>query len=105
MHLKKNDMVKVICGDDRGKQGKIIRIVPETGKAIVQGINMHWKHVKRGKEYPHGARIQKELPVNSANLMLVCPNCNKPTRISYQFSETGVKNRTCKKCNKPVYQE
>lgn len=105
MNLKKDDTVKVICGDDRGKQGKIIRVFAETGKAIVQGINMHWKHVKRGKEYPHGARIQKELAVNMANLMLVCPSCNKPTRVAYQFSETGVKNRACKKCHKPIYQE
>ena len=104
MNIKKEDKVKVISGDDRGKEGKVIRIFAEAGKALIQGINIHWKHVRRNKDYPHGARIQKEFPMSMANLMLVCPNCNKPTRVGQQLNEAGVKSRVCKKCKKPIFQ-
>ncbi|MFA5794124.1 MAG: 50S ribosomal protein L24 [Candidatus Brocadiia bacterium] len=105
MNFKKDDTIKVIYGDDRGKQGKVIKVFREDGKVLIQGVNIHWKHVKRGKEYPHGARIQKEFPISASNVMLICPTCNKPTRIGYGVSEAGIKNRVCKKCKKPVFQE
>lgn len=102
MFVKKNDTVKVISGDDHGKEGKIIKVLYKDNKIIVQGINLAWKHLKRSADYPHGARIQKEAPINVSNIMLVCPNCNKPTRIGFQKSPTGQKTRTCKKCKQPV---
>ena len=98
MRIRKNDTVKIISGESRGKTGKVIRVNQETQTAIVQGINLLWKHMRRSQQYPHGARIQKESPVPLCKLMLVCTNCNKPTRISNKISEAGIKSRVCKKC-------
>ncbi|MFH1230230.1 MAG: 50S ribosomal protein L24 [Planctomycetota bacterium] len=102
MRIKKNDVVKVISGESRGKTGKIIRIIPEAETAIVQGINLLWKHMRRNNQYPHGARIQKEAPIHISKLRLVCPNCSKPTKVGYKTTESGVKNRVCKKCSQVV---
>lgn len=102
MLVRKNDTVKVISGDDHGKEGKIIKVITKNNKIIVQGINLAWKHLKRSADYPHGARIQKEAPISVSNVMLVCPNCNKPTRIGFQKLSTGGKSRACKKCKQPV---
>lgn len=102
MHLVKNDVVKVTKGNDRGKEGKVIKVFPSTGRILIQGVNSAWKHLRRSAEYPHGARIQKEAPINAANVMLLCPTCNKPTRVGYKTLETGIKNRICKKCNQAI---
>ncbi|MBI4711879.1 MAG: 50S ribosomal protein L24, partial [Planctomycetes bacterium] len=85
MKLLKNDLVKVIAGDDKGHEGKVIKVVAGDNKVVIQGVNLHWKHLKRSKEYPHGARIQKELPIAAANVMLVCGSCSKPARVAYQI--------------------
>ncbi|MDI6732923.1 MAG: 50S ribosomal protein L24 [Planctomycetota bacterium] len=98
MFVKKNDTVKVICGESRGKTGKIIRVFPRTERVVVQGVNLRWKHMRRSQQYPRGARIQKEMPVHISNVKLICPQCNKPTRVGYKIAEGGVKNRICKKC-------
>jgi len=102
MHIHKGDTVKVLTGDDRGKSGKVLKCLPEAEKVLVQGVNLVWKHLKRSADYPHGARIQKETPVHSSKLMLICANCNKPTRVNYQVSAEGKKNRICKKCKQAV---
>ena len=102
MRIKKNDVVKVMSGESRGKTGKIMRVIPETGTAVVQGINLLWKHMRRSNQYPHGARIQKEAPIHMSKLRLVCPNCSKPTKVGYKITESGVKNRICRKCSQVV---
>ena len=98
MHIKKNDVVKVVSGESRGKTGKIMRVIQDDETAVVQGINLLWKHMRRSQQYPHGARIQKEAPIHMSKLRLVCPNCSKPTKVGYKITESGVKNRICKKC-------
>ena len=102
MNIKKGDVVKVISGDDRNHDGKVIKVFIENNKILVQGVNLVWKHMKRSANYPHGARIQKESPIAVSNVKLVCPNCNKPTRVSYVKLPDGVKNRTCKKCKQAI---
>jgi len=102
MFVKKNDLVKVISGESRGKTGKILRVFPETERIVVQGINLRWKHMRRSQEHPHGARIQKELPIHMSKVKIVCPQCNKPARVGYRITESGVKNRICKKCAQPI---
>jgi large subunit ribosomal protein L24 len=102
MRIKKNDVVKIMSGASRGKTGKIIRVIPESGTAIIQGINLLWKHMRRSNQYPHGARIQKEAPIPLCKLRLICPNCNKPAKVAYKITEAGVKNRTCKKCSQVI---
>ena len=101
--VKKNDVVKVISGSDKGKDGKVIKTMPQDGKVIVQGINLIWKHIKRSSDYPHGARIQKESPIHVSKVMLVCPNCNKPCRVGYQTPANSTeKSRICRKCKQTI---
>lgn len=101
MHIKKDDIVKVISGESRGKTGKVIRVSQEDKTAIIQGVNLLWKHMRRSQQYPHGARIQKEAPIDVSKLMLVCTNCNKPTRVGVKL--TGeIKSRVCKKCAQSI---
>ena len=101
MHIRKNDIVKIISGESRGKTGKVIRVSQEKQTAIVQGVNLLWKHMRRSQQYPHGARIQKEAPLPVAKLMLVCSNCNKPTRVGYKITGAD-KIRVCKKCQQTI---
>lgn len=97
MKLKKGDTVKILRGKDRGRTGKIEKILPKKGKVFVEGINLCKKHVKpQGKDKPGGiVEINKPLPI--ANVMLVCPKCSKPTRVGFEI-QGKEKVRVCKKC-------
>jgi len=97
MRLKKGDTVKILRGKDRGRSGKIEKIIPKKGKLVVEGLNIYKKHVKpQGEGKPGGiVEISKALPI--ANVILVCPKCNKATRVGYSF-EGKKKVRVCKKC-------
>jgi large subunit ribosomal protein L24 len=99
MKIRRNDIVKVISGDGaaRGQTGKVIRIMDD-GRVLVQGVNMVWKHMRRSQQHPHGARIEKEASVHVSNLMLVCPSCGKAAKVMMGKSESGDKDRLCKKC-------
>ncbi|MBI3269224.1 MAG: 50S ribosomal protein L24 [Planctomycetes bacterium] len=102
MHVRKNDNVKVMSGDDRGKEGRVVRVITKTDRLVVQGINLVFKHVKRSMDYPHGARIQKEAPIAASRVLLVCPACNRPTRVSMTPAKDGRRARTCKKCKQAI---
>ncbi|MEW6026387.1 MAG: 50S ribosomal protein L24 [Planctomycetota bacterium] len=102
MFVKKNDVVKVTSGESKGKTGKVIRVFPKSERVVIQGVNLRWKHMKRSQQYPHGARIQKESPIHVSKIKIVCPQCNKPTRVGYKITDSGVKNRTCRKCAQPI---
>ena len=99
MKIRRNDIVKVIAGDGaaRGQTGKVIRII-DHDRVLVQGVNMVWKHMRRSQQHPHGARIEKEASVHVSNVMLVCPNCSKATKVAMTKTESGEKDRHCKKC-------
>jgi len=102
--MRKNDLVKIIAGEDKGKEGKVIKVLRQEHRLLVQGINLVWKHMKRSTQYPHGARIQKEASIDAAKAMLVCINCRKPTRVNYQII-AGDKKRVCKKCKQPISEQ
>ncbi|AEA34322.1 50S ribosomal protein L24 [Hippea maritima] len=99
--LKKSDKVKVIAGKDKGKEGNVISFVPEKDRVIVEGVNVIKKHVK-ASETTKGGIVEKEAPIHISNVMLVCPHCNKPTRIGVKFLESGEKVRYCKKCGETI---
>ncbi|WP_022670805.1 50S ribosomal protein L24 [Hippea alviniae] len=99
--LKKNDKVRVIAGKDKGKEGTIISFVPKKNRVIVEGVNIIKKHVKASAT-TKGGIIEKEAPIHISNVMLVCPHCNKPTRIGIKFLESGEKVRYCKKCGETI---
>jgi large subunit ribosomal protein L24 len=94
--IRKGDKVQVLAGRDRGKQGEVIRVMPEEGRALVQGVNMVTRHEKpRGIGQPGGLR-KKEAPIHLSNLALLDPKSGKPTRVGFKVLEDGRKVRVAK---------
>ncbi len=96
--LKTGDTVFVIAGKDKGKIGRILRVFPKEDRAIVEGVNRIKKHVKPTPRNPQGGIIEVFGKIHISNLMLVCPKCNKPTRVGIKILEDKRKLRYCKKC-------
>jgi large subunit ribosomal protein L24 len=97
MKIQKGDQVKVISGKDKGRSGEIIRSLPKSAKVVVKGLNIFKKHIKPSQNR-RGAIVQKERPLSVAKVMLICPSCQKPTRVGYQLSPSKVKSRVCRHC-------
>ena len=97
MKIKKGDTVQVLSGNDKDKKGEVLEIMPKDDKVIVKGVNIRKKHVKPRRQGEEGGIIEVECPVPSAKLNVVCPKCNKPTRIGYNVKDDK-KVRICKKC-------
>lgn len=98
LRIKKNDTVVVIAGVEKGKRGRVIGVDPRRDRIIVEGIKMIKKHMKPSSTYRQGGIIEKESSVHRSNLMLICPKCDKPTRIGHSILENNKKVRLCKKC-------
>jgi large subunit ribosomal protein L24 len=80
-HVKKGDVVKVLAGEDKGKQGKVLFVEPGKHRAIVEGVNIVHKHIRPNATYPNGTIEKKEGPVHLSNLMVIDPKTNEPTRV------------------------
>ncbi len=100
--IKKSDNVIVISGDEKGKKGRVINIDSEKNKIRIEGLNMIKKHMKPNKNNQQGGIIEKEADINNSNVMLVCPKCDKPTRLGSTLLENGKKIRVCKKCGEVI---
>lgn len=98
MHIKINDIVEVINGDDKGQRAKVLRVDHEESKVVVEGVNQVYKHVRRSQKNPQGGRLKKEMPMPWAKVMLVCQKCGKASRTGARFGDDGSKERFCKKC-------
>lgn len=96
-HIKKGDLVYVNAGVDKGKQGKVLEVLPEEERAIVEGINMVSKHTKPNAKNPQGGIIKKEAPIHISNLNVVDPSTGKPTKIGRKKDEKGNIVRFAKK--------
>ena len=96
MKLKKGDRVKVIAGKDLGKDGVIMRVLPEKNKVIVEGVNIAKKHQRPTRATMQGGIIDKDMPIHVSNVALICGSCGA-TRVGYRF-EAGKKIRVCRKC-------
>ena len=99
MHIKTNDTVEVITGDDKGVRAKVLIIDREAGKLVVEGVNRVFKHVKKSQKNPQGGRLSKEMPVQISNVLLICPKCTKATRTGSRVNAADAKERYCKKCS------
>jgi len=97
LHIKKNDTVYVTSGEDKGKKGRVLEVFPKSLKAIVEGVNLISKHTKPNSANPEGGIVKKEAPVHISNLMLICPETGKPTRIGRKNNENGKLIRYSKK--------
>jgi len=102
MHIKTNDMVIILSGRDKGKQGKVMSAHPKAGKVLVEGVNVGKRHKKPRKQGQPGGIISKETPVYASKVMRVCPKCDKPTRPAHSFDDDGKKSRVCKKCGAEI---
>ena len=98
MKIKKGDTVAVLSGNDKGKTGEVLEVIPKTQKVIVKGVNIRKKHVKPRKQGEEGGIIPSEYPIHSCKVNVVCPKCGKSTKIGYRM-EKDQKVRFCKKCN------
>lgn len=99
MHIRVNDTVEVITGDDSGMKAKVLKVDRAKGKLIVEGANRVYKHMRRSQRNPQGGRLSKEMPIQLSNVKLVCPSCGKSTRTGARFLDDGSKERYCKACN------
>jgi large subunit ribosomal protein L24 len=100
--IKKNDMVMVIAGRERAKTGKVLRIIPEAGRAVVERLNVVKRHSKpRGAASPGGI-VEKEAPIQLSNLMIFCDRCNAPVRVGVKTAADGSKTRVCRRCSEPI---
>ena len=100
--IRKNDTVMVIAGRERGKSGKVLRVLHEQGRAIVERLNMVKRHTKaRGPQSPSGI-VEKEAPIHLSNLMMLCDKCNTPVRMGKQLLEDGRSVRICRKCKEQL---
>jgi len=98
MHVKSSDIVVVLSGRDKGKQGKVMSADPKSGKVIVEGVNVAKRHKKPRKQGDPGGIITMETPIYASKVMRVCPKCDKPTRPAHEFDDSGNKVSVCKKC-------
>lgn len=96
MHIRKDDTVEVISGDDKGKRGRVLRTIPSENKLVVEGINRAYKHMRPNRRNQQGGRLSKEMPIDVSNCALIDPQTNKPTRVHVVVHEDGSKERIAK---------
>ena len=101
LNVKKGDTVVILSGKDKGKQGKIIQAMPKKAEVVVEDINKVKRHSKPSLKAPQGGIITKEMPLNVCKVQLICPACNKPTRVAHKIVD-GKNRRACKKCGEII---
>lgn len=102
LKIKKDDQIMVTKGKERGKTGKVLRVVPEKGKVLVERLNMIKRHQRPTAQLKQGGIIEKEGPISVANVMLLCERCKAPVRVGRKQLENGNKVRYCKKCGECI---
>jgi large subunit ribosomal protein L24 len=99
INLRKNDVVQVIAGKDAGKQGKVLKVIREKGRVIVQGVGFTKKHTRPNPQRNiKGGIAEREAPIHASNVMIVCGECGKRTRIGHKILGDGRKVRACRRC-------
>ena len=110
MRVNKDDQVVVLSGasrnkgETRDKRFRVLAVDPANGKVTVEKVNVVQKAVRRSRRNPRGGMLSMEMPIAISNVQVVCPQCNRPTRVGARFAEDGSKFRVCKKCNADISQ-
>jgi large subunit ribosomal protein L24 len=104
MHVRKDDIVEVITGDDAGgpkarTTGRVLRVLSKENKVVVEGVNRVYKHLRPGRQNPQGGRLSKEMPIDVSNVLLYCSTCRRGVRIGHRYSDEGRKERYCRRCS------
>ena len=99
MRIRKGDLVHVLSGKDRGKQGRVLKVLPENNRLVVEGVNFIKRHTKPNPQRQiKGGVVEREASLHASNVQLVCPECDKPTRLGRKVLGDGRKVRICRKC-------
>lgn len=96
MLIREEDEVLVIAGVDKGTRGKVLKIDRDNQKLVIEGVNKVYKHVRRSQKNPQGGRLSKEMPIHASNVMLLCPQTGKRTRVGVRYLKDGSKERFAK---------
>lgn len=99
MHIRKDDTVKVISGEDKNKKGKVLEVIPSENKVVVEGVAIVSRHTKPRKQGDMGGIIKKEAAISASKVMHICGKCGKTTRIARKVLDNGKTVRVCKHCN------
>ena len=107
LHVRRGDMVEIMTGNAKGTRGRVLRTIPRKGRVVVEGVKMVWKHRKRSRQYPRGARAEMEAPIHASNVLLICVNrqCKRydhGVRARYVKPEGKPKMRVCAKCGAEI---
>lgn len=102
MRIRRGDTVLVIAGKEKGRRGKIERILNARARVVVEGLNMVVRHTRPRPDLRQAGRVQKEAPINISNVMLVCNKCDFPTRVRVNFLEDRRKVRVCLRCQETI---
>ena len=104
MHIRVDDIVEVTTGeaDEVGQRRKVLKVLRDEGKLVVEGINRVYRHIRRSQKNMQGGRLSKEMPISISNVLLVCTACGRPTRTGARFRQDGTKDRYCKKCKATI---
>jgi len=97
MHIRKDDIVLVTAGDDKGKRGKVLRVLRKDGKRVVQGVNLVYRHTKPNRRNQQGGRLSKEMPIDAANVSMIDPGTGGPSKVGIRYAEDGTKELYAKK--------
>lgn len=101
MNIKKDDTILIICGKDKGKNGKVTQVFPKTNRIIVEGLNIVKRHKRPRREGEKGQRVEVPRPFDASNVKIICSKCKKAARIGYKLLEKN-KIRICKKCGQEI---
>jgi large subunit ribosomal protein L24 len=101
-HVRKNDRVMVITGKEKGKAGKVLKVLPKKSRVVVEKLNMIKRHTKASRAVGKGGIVEKEGPIHISNVMLMCDKCNEAVRVGHKVLEDGRKARVCRKCGETI---
>ncbi len=101
MHIRKGDNVIILTGREKGKQGKVVQVIKERGRVVVEGLMLRRRHVKPKRQGEKGQVLSIPSSMDISNVMVVCSRCGKPTKVGYSVKESG-KVRVCKKCKEVI---
>ena len=102
VHVRRGDTVGVIAGSERGKRGKVLRVLPEQGRVLIEHVNMIKKHQRPTQKLRQGGIVEREGPLALSNVLVVCSRCDKPSRLGVKILGDGRKVRTCRRCGESI---
>ena len=102
LHVRRGDLVEVVAGREASRRGRVLRVDTESGRLLVEKVNLVKRHTKPTQKNPQGGILEKEGSLHASNVRLVCPRCDAPRRVGRKVEADGTKTRFCRKCKEPI---